>query len=313
MQKFLFRQAANFIQAFEPKLNILMYHRVMPEPDPLRPWEIDKKQFRNHMDWISEVFNVIPLSDAVDQLKTGTLKRRSLSITFDDGYLDNATEALPVLKEFGFHATFFCTSAWLNGGLMWNDQVIEAIRNWPEKTLRIDSLHLTDIPVKTIEEKNRAIETILPILKYQEHNKRQGIANTLSSQVSELPELMMRPEHIKLLAEQGMEIGGHTHSHPIIAKLDSQSLEDEISTNKRILEEITDTQIKLFAYPNGKPNKDFRVDQIEQIKHQGYVASLTTEAGVAGQSSKLFELPRFTPWDKLVNRFLLRLMIKESR
>ena len=150
MQKFLFRQAANLAQAFEPKLNILMYHRVLPEADPLRPWELDAKQFRKHMAWISDVFKVIPLSEAVEQLKTGTLERRSLSITFDDGYLDNATEALPILKEFGFHATFFCTSAWLNGGLMWNDQVIESIRSWPEETISIPALKLTGIPLQTV-------------------------------------------------------------------------------------------------------------------------------------------------------------------
>jgi len=307
MQKFLFRHATNLLQAFEPKLNILMYHRVMPKPDPLRPWEIDAQQFRKHMEWISGIFNVIPLIEAVEGLKAGTLKRRSLSITFDDGYLDNATEALPILKEFGFHATFFCTSAWLEGGQMWNDQIIESIRKWPENTISIDELDLAFLPVQTLEEKNKAIETILPKLKYQEHSERRKIASTLASQVSELPRLMMQPEHIKLLSEQGMEIGGHTHSHPIIANLDMKTLNTELRTNKSILEEITNTQLRLFAYPNGKPGVDFHEGQIQQINNQGYIASVTTEAGTASQTSKMFELPRFTPWDRSTFKFLVRI------
>lgn len=308
MQKFLFRQAANLVQVFQPKLNILIYHRVMPEPDSLRPWEIDARQFRNHLEWISGVFNVIPLPDAVQQLKTGTLKRRSLAITFDDGYLDNATHALPLLKEFGFHATFFCTSAWLGGGLMWNDQVIEAVRIWPEDTINIDTLKIKSVPVFTIEEKNKAIEIILTKLKYQEHNIRQKIVNKLVSHASELPELMMRPEHIKLLKKQGMEIGGHTHSHPIIAKLDDTTLKSELKKNKQILENILNHKLLLFAYPNGKTGIDYLKNQSRLVNEVGYMAAVSTDWGTSSNYSSLMELKRFTPWDKAPNLFVLRLL-----
>jgi len=310
MPKFLFRLAANLLQIFEPKLNILIYHRVMPEADPLRPWEIDQQQFRQHMQWISGVFNVIPLSEAVVQLKNGTLKRRSLAITFDDGYLDNATHALPILKELGFHATFFCTSAWLDGGQMWNDKVIESIRLWPEDSLTINELDLKKIPVKSIAEKNNAIELILPKLKYQEPAQRLKIADALANQVSNLPQLMMHPEHIQLLHSEGMEIGGHTHSHPIMAKLNNESLKIEITANKQKLEKITADKIKLFAYPNGKLATDFHNRQIKALASEGYDAAVTTEVGKAHQKSTVYQLPRFTPWDTSSNLFLARLLIR---
>ena len=308
MQKFLFRQAANLVQAFQPKLNILIYHRVMPEPDPLRPWEIDAQQFRKHLEWISGVFNVIPLADAVQQLKTGTLKRRSLVITFDDGYLDNATVALPLLKKAGLHATFFCTSAWLDGGLMWNDQVIEAIRRCPDKTISINELELKSIPVHTNQEKSKAIEIILPKLKYQEHNKRQAIANALTESVDGFPDLMMRREHIKLLYQEGMGIGGHSHSHPILSGIDDETLKEELEKNKQILEETLGTRLNLFSYPNGKSRTDFRAEQIRFIENAGYVASVTTELGSASADTNLFQLPRFTPWDNNSTKFLARLI-----
>lgn len=311
MSKFLFRLAANLLQAFEPKLNTLMYHRVMPEPDPLRPWEIDKHQFRQHMEWISGVFNVIPLSEAVEHLKNDTLKRRSLAITFDDGYLDNFSEALPILKEFGFHATFFCTSAWLESGQMWNDKVIESIRLWPEDTLTIDALELSELPVKNIVDKNKAIETILPKLKYQEPTQRQKIADLLSAKVSSLPQLMMQADHLKRLHLEGMEIGGHTHSHPIIANLDDESLKKELTINKHNLEKVIGDKISLFAYPNGKPGTDYRINQIHQLKNAGYTAAVTTKANIASQNSNTFELPRFTPWDKSSSLFLARLLLND--
>lgn len=308
MKKFLFRQAVNLLQVSKPKLNILIYHRVMPEPDPLRPWEIDAQQFRQHLEWISGVFHVIPLTEAVQRLKKGTLKRRSLAITFDDGYLDNATQALPLLKEFGFHATFFCTSAWLNGGLMWNDQVIESIRRWPETKISIKTLNLEHFPVQSLDEKNRAIGTILPKLKYLPHDRRQKVAAELSAMIEGLPELMMDRNQIKLLHDNGMEIGGHSHSHPILSGLDDKKLKEEIEQNKQILEEIVPTQLKLFAYPNGKSHKDFRPDQIQHIEKMGYIASVTTEMGATSNDAHLFELPRFTPWDKTAARYIMRIL-----
>lgn len=304
MQDFLIRQATNLLQLTEPKLNILIYHRVMPEPDPLRPWEIDANRFRLHMQWIRNVFNVIPLPKAIDQLKTGTLKRRSLSITFDDGYLDNATVALPILKELGYHATFFCTSAWLDGSPMWNDQVIEAIRAWPENSISIEELDFFELPLTTLEDKNNAIDMVLTKLKYIEHAKRQEITCRLASKIHCLPRLMMNPEHILHLKDQGMEIGGHSHSHPILANLNDIELSEEINKNKSILESIVGTQLVFFAYPNGKPNIDFRDDQTHQIVNAGYESALTTEAGTASSRSDLLRLPRFTPWQKSRSRFL---------
>jgi len=311
MQKFLFKYVANLLQSFEPRLNILMYHRILPEPDPLYSWTVDAKQFRNHMKWISGVFNVIPLSEAVDQLKNGTLKRRSLAITFDDGYKSNISEVLPTLREFGFHATFFCTSAWLEGGQMWNDKVIESIRRWPDNTINIEELNLVELPVSNYEEKKAAIESILSKLKYQKPEKREKISDALASQVSELPQLMMKPEHLKLLHTQGMEIGGHTHSHPILAYLDKESLKKELTTNKQLLENIIGKPIKLFAFPNGKPETDFSQDQIQQIIDSGYIAAVTTETHIASQRSKLFGLPRFTPWDTSSFSFLFRLLLND--
>lgn len=308
MQNLFFRHLNNLLQIREPRLHVLIYHRVMPEPDPLRPWEIDQRQFHEHMRWISGVFRVIPLSQAVSELDAGTLKRRSLAITFDDGYLDNTTHALPILQSFDFPATFFCTSAWLDGGLMWNDQVIEAVRQWPGDALSIPELQQDPFPVATIEQKNQAIQAILPKLKYRNHAERQAIADRLSNRPEiRLPELMMRPEHLRSLAENGMDIGGHTHSHPILAQMDDAEASDELAHNKQTLEKIINQPLNHFAYPNGKPLTDFLPKHQQMVSELGYRCALSTQPGLADRSTHRYEIPRFTPWDKTPNKFLARL------
>lgn len=282
----------------------------MPEPDPLRPWEIDQKQFSTQMRWISKVFRVIPLPQAISELSEKRLKRRSLAITFDDGYLDNATHALPVLQSFGLSATFFCTSAWLDGGLMWNDKVIESIRHWPQSSINVPELKITSLPVRTILEKNQAIQTILAKLKYIPHDKRTIIAEKFLEAVQPHQEIMMRPEHIKQLYNAGMDIGGHTHSHPIMAQLENTSVLEEIVINKSLIENILDRKIQSFAYPNGKLGYDFHLKHKHAISSSGYTCALTTEPNIATQDTDFYQLPRFTPWDIDQFKYLARLTVK---
>ena len=77
----------------------------------------------------------VPLIEGVRGLATGSLPDRAVTVTFDDGYADNAEVALPILQRHGVPATFFVATGYLNGGRMWNDSIIEAIRRAPATEL----------------------------------------------------------------------------------------------------------------------------------------------------------------------------------
>ena len=111
------------------RLSVLVYHRVLAQPDPLLSRVMDVAAFRERMQWLREYFTVLPLDEAVSALARGTLPARAAAITFDDGYADNATVALPALCELGLTATFFVSSGYLDGGRMWNDTLIEVVRS----------------------------------------------------------------------------------------------------------------------------------------------------------------------------------------
>ena len=110
------------------RLSVLIFHRVLPEPDPLFPDEMHARRFDVLCGWLTSWFKVLPLDEAVARLKAGTLPARAVCITFDDGYADNHHVALPILRRHGLVATFFIATGFLDGGRMWNDTVIEAIR-----------------------------------------------------------------------------------------------------------------------------------------------------------------------------------------
>src|SRR4026209_38570 len=120
---------------FSRCVSILIYHRVIAEPDPLILDEVCASEFDWHMTVLGRWFKVLPLTEAIARLHDGTLPARAACVTFDDGYADNASAALPILLRHGIPATFFLATAFINGGRMWNDTVIETVRRTPGDTL----------------------------------------------------------------------------------------------------------------------------------------------------------------------------------
>lgn len=289
-------------------LSILIYHRVLERPDPLFPGEVDQAEFDRQLRLLKSLFNVIPLPDAVRHMRAGTLPPRAACITFDDGYADNAQNALPLLLAHGLHATFFVATGFLDGGRMWNDTVIELVRRAP-KGIDAGALGLGLHPLGTIEERRAAIGALIGQLKYLPLDERiEQVARLADSVGCVLPDdLMMSSSQVRQLHSSGMEIGGHTVRHPILATLDPGAARAEIADGKRALEELTGAPLRLFAYPNGKPGTDYRIEHVQMVRELGFEAAVSTSWGAQRGAPDLYQLPRFTPWDRGRLRFALRL------
>jgi len=104
-----------------------------------------------------------------------------------------------------------------------------------------------------------------------------------------------------------MQIGAHTVSHPILANLDPKAVYDEVADSKSFLEALLQERIGLFAYPNGKPDLDYRMSDVEIVQGLGFDAAVTTAWGIADEKTDPMQLPRFTPWDHTRFRFGARL------
>ena len=118
----------------------------------------------------------------------------------------------------------------------------------------------------------------------------------------------MRAEQVRALHAAGMEIGAHTVTHPILARLDSAAARKEIIAGKEQLEGIVGAPVTLFSYPNGKPVTDYSAEHVAMARDIGFKAAVSTAWGIATREADLYQLPRFTPWDKTPARFALRLV-----
>ncbi len=287
------------------RLSVLIFHRVHQQSDPLFPGEPDAEFFDKALGWMKSWFNVLPLDEAVSKLKTQSLPARAAAITFDDGYADNYHVALPILKKHGLTATFFVTTGFIDGGIMWNDCIIELIRRTTLDELDLDHLGLGRYPLKTLESRRVAIGELIPQLKYRDPQNRQAIVDKCASQGQVvLPgDLMMTSEEVRLLRRAGMQIGAHTVTHPILASVELSDARREISDSRDFLENLLDERIGLFAYPNGKPGADYLPSHVSLVKQLGFDGAVSTVKGCASYHEDSLQIPRFTPWNRTEFRF----------
>jgi peptidoglycan/xylan/chitin deacetylase (PgdA/CDA1 family) len=291
------------------RLPILIFHRVLSQRDPLFPEEVDAERFDALMAVVARHFKVMTLGQAARARRHGVLPGNALVITFDDGYADNAEVALPILQKHGLCATFFVATHFLDGGRMWNDTVIESIRNCNRPELDLQPFGLRSMELHSPASRRDAINALLPKLKYASLAQREDGLQLLAGIAGHPPlndHLMMRSSQVLDLHRAGMEIGGHTVHHPILTELDEASAREEIVGGRQRLESITGAPVTVFAYPNGGPRKDYDARHVAIVREAGFEAAVSTATGVSEPGSDPHQLPRFTPWDRHLGRWLAR-------
>lgn len=299
-----------------PALSILIYHRILETKDPLLPDEVDQKEFETQLIALSKHYQIITLRHAIALMKAGSLPNNALCITFDDGYENNYSVALPILLKHNLTATFFIASGFLDGGIMWNDVIIELVRNTEDEVLDLSYVNLGQYKISTdVNERRDVLNSIIKEIKHLDGVSRSELIEKIMDRESSLlpKDLMMSSEQVRKMSESGMEIGGHTLTHPILSKISDHNVEIELVKDKSRLEKIIGKSISSFAYPNGKKGQDYLDKHAHLVKSIGYEQAVSTNVGITRDNSDLFQLPRYTPWDKNVDKFLLKLMLNKIK
>jgi peptidoglycan/xylan/chitin deacetylase (PgdA/CDA1 family) len=162
----------------------------------------------------------------------------------------------------------------------------------------------------------RAIMALIGELKYRQPQERLELCRMLQMRagVACLPDdLMMRSDQVLTMHRAGMQIGAHTITHPILARLEPGAMANEIQRGKAHLQDIIAAPVSMFAYPNGKPSVDYNEVTVKLVRDAGFRAAVSTAWGISQGYTDIFQLPRFTPWDVSSLRFGLRLLANLRR
>ncbi|MEZ5481318.1 MAG: polysaccharide deacetylase family protein [Porticoccaceae bacterium] len=264
------------------RLSILNYHRVLPEPDFMRMALPTVSEFEWQMELLAQHFNPLPLSEALSLMDYGELPERAVCVTFDDGYADNQALALPVLQRLGVPATIYVATGYLDGGRMWNDTIVEAMRIASKKKVDLSAIGLGIHNINGQDDRRKAAASIISEVKHWPPAKREAAIQYIAAieMNGELPtNLMLTTEQLKGLSDSGVDIGAHTTTHPILATLELSEARKEILGSKDELESIIGKTVDNFAYPNGRPEIDYHVEHRDLAELAGYKSAVSTQWG----------------------------------
>ncbi|WP_290901218.1 polysaccharide deacetylase family protein [Aquabacterium sp.] len=276
-------------------LPVLMYHRVLPERDPLQAETHTARTMDTQFRTLARWFKVLPLDEAAALLAEGRLPSRAISITFDDGYRDNHDIALPLLKRHGLTATFYVSSGFLNGGTMFHDVMVETVRHAPSGQLDLGLKDASPVTLGDVPSRVAALDALVRQVKYLDPVQRKRLSERLLATLGRNAprQLMMDDEQVRALTRAGMSVGGHTTQHLILARLDEAAAWEEIRSNADALSSLTGQRLTSFAYPNGKPGTDYGPQHVEMVRRAGFLNAVSTRSGVGTRRAPRFELPRF--------------------
>lgn len=267
----------------------LMYHRIVADDaapgrdfSPNRELMVRASEFDRQMEFIARHYNCLSLSEALGLLRQGKLPRRTVVVTFDDGYLDNLTLALPILRTHGVPATIYIATGIIdNSAHLWWYELEKIIRN--EDSLKIDWKGKRWL--ERIEEHsgkhdcyarfNRQLKRMNPT--EQESflamiRKRPVRQQSLESQV-------LNRDDIRQLADDPLiTIGAHTHGHLVLSSLSEDQLRQELETSRRILESWISRPVRHLAYPFGGHHQA-GLREFRMAEKAGFESATTTRLG----------------------------------
>jgi peptidoglycan/xylan/chitin deacetylase (PgdA/CDA1 family) len=276
---------------------VFMYHGVAEDPLPNLKFT-SRHSFLKHLDVLERHFNVVPLTDVLRFIEDGhPLPRHAVALTFDDGYRNVLEVAAPELARRGMRATIFvCSSAWRGvGGLLWFDEVdaiiVGATRRVPfvvagqryDPAAEPNAFALAD-----------AVKRQLKRLPQSLRNEAiAALRETLVSDPSEeRPMALANPAELRRLEELGIELGGHTSHHIVLAAEDEDTQRREIFDDFRALTELRSGRPpEAFAYPNGR-RADITPSSLRLAREAGYRLAVFTEEAVVSRRNDPFLIPR---------------------
>jgi peptidoglycan/xylan/chitin deacetylase (PgdA/CDA1 family) len=254
---------------------VLGYHRVALDTDDPYRLCVRPRHFEEQMAVLHALTNPIHLSELLAAQKSGGVLRRAIVVTFDDGYLDNLENALPVLNAYSIPATFFIVTGNL-GKPFWWDELAELVLNETRELRNImielagdvlgwspaQELNMFDLAWDNSHDRQRLLLELHRILLATGQKRRQHFISQLkfAARGNQVPSFSvartMSTAELRQLAQNRLAgVGSHTQTHPVLPKISVEEQLNEVGRSKVFLERLLNAPVTSFSYPHSQGSK----------------------------------------------------------
>ncbi|MBP6976870.1 MAG: polysaccharide deacetylase family protein [Bacteroidales bacterium] len=247
-------------------LNIMFHGVVKNDFKNFSPRHIPLNQFEKILQYLTKEFDIISLDEAFNLYRNRIKpKRKSINITFDDGYRNNLINALPILEKYDAQATFFISTIVLENNLepiLWADD-IACLKYYNKNAI----IQIENMRFQNFVDDMTGL-SLVDYLKSQDASKRDQILNNLvhefdlRKKIKDIPSeqwsLLSKDEIIELSNSKIVKIGSHGHLHYNLSNLSAVDAFNDMKKSKDLLEKVIDKQVDSLAYPDGSYNSPLK-------------------------------------------------------
>ena len=317
----------------QQKAAILMYHQVCERQND--PWElaVHPSHFHAQLEYLKKYFNVVSIGELAEGIKRRKM-RKTIAITFDDGFKDNYTNAAPLLDWHDAPATFYvATTAMQDQQIYWWDDLQDIIYETGVLPVRF-ALIINDALVRFTFTSDRILNSRivnqikswncnLPIPNERValymllwHNiKPLGYAQQ-KSVLADIREwagrgccsseegMTMSVREMQMLGQNPLfSIGAHSVHHAMLSQQTPPDQVFEVMESKRQIEKWLGKPVTGFAYPYGSYNETTQTI----LKDAGFSYAVSTESKPVTSDDNPFALPRIQVKNWCVYEFASKL------
>jgi peptidoglycan/xylan/chitin deacetylase (PgdA/CDA1 family) len=283
---------------------ILFFHGVEERLSDLRLQVLHNTldEFEPLMRHLKRELEIISLDELLVRLPQGRRAlRRSVVLTFDDGYQNNATIVTPLMQSLGISFTVYLTTSGIGTRSFIPTFVSRAaLFKTTRSSCRLPNI-AGDIALTNDAQRARAVNLVSASLKTLPMEQGRELTSALSalltdSQWSEIEEefrseLFMTWDEVRQAHSAGAGIASHGHEHyPLNAQQSRAEIRHQLVTSRELITRHIGP-CHHFAFPNGQP-ADICPDALTELEHAGYTTSTTTMPGTINANRSPFLLPR---------------------
>lgn len=295
------------------KLYISMYHytRDLAHSRYPRIRGLDYELFEEQLQFFKRNFSVVSMGEVLSAINgNGRLPDNAALLTFDDGYIDNFTVALPLLKKYGMQGSFFIPGKTFSENALLDVNKVHFIlasANDPKEL--VDDINLLLDEARKIPEYRslpsnadlytqygianrfdsadavfckRILQTAIPERLRNEMSSKLFSKYVGLNESNFARELYMNPDQIQCLKDNGMFIGLHGYDHYWLGNLLDEEMRRDIDRALEVMSPFIDRDAWVMNYPYGSYNQGV----IDYIKSRDCVLGLTTQVAPADLSDE---------------------------
>ncbi len=264
------------------KILNIMYHGVTESDSTyFSPRHIEKNQFERQLKYLSDNFEIITIAEAFEKLRQGeTVNEKYLTVSFDDGFVNNLTTALPLLEKYKIPTSFFIAGVGAmenEPSYLWSEYVAAINYFMKGSALKVgDQIFVNGLNKET----GVALSDYVKMLPYEKRDqvlseieREYRIEQKLLSLPPEVWKLMDRKELTEFSRSKFVTIGSHALRHYNLGLIDREKAGYELSESKRILEEVTGKAVNSIAYPDGSYDETVK----DLAESAGYTQQLAVD------------------------------------